>query len=66
MSMDKSILTNIAYCYQNSNPSQTFLWGKFEEIVTGGVAFWYKTRIKSTDHNSTKLRHRWFHEGVLK
>ena len=39
MSMDKSILTNITYCYQNRNPTQTFWWGKFQEIVTRGVAF---------------------------
>ena len=42
--MDKSILTNIADCYQNRNPSETFSGGqfhlkKFQEIVTGGVTF---------------------------
>ena len=42
--MGKSILTNIAGCYQNSNPSQTFFGGElhlqqFQEIVPGEVTF---------------------------
>ena len=40
--MDKSILRNIAVCYQNRNSSQTFCvknLQKFQEIAPGGVTF---------------------------
>ena len=48
--MDKSILINIARCYENRNSSQTFLWvyfhlQKFQEISPGGVIFKYKTEL---------------------
>ena len=44
--MVNSTLENIAGCYQNRNPSQTFLWRQFhpqtyQEIIPGGVSFQY-------------------------
>ena len=38
MSMDKSILTNIASCYQKNNPSQISPL-KIQGIVPGGIIF---------------------------
>ena len=63
--MDKFILKNIAGCYQNRNPSQTFLWGlfhlqKFQKIFPVGVTFFHNTRLQSTAQNSPKLRHKMF------
>ena len=53
--MVKPILTNIAGCYRNRNWSSTFLWGQFTSKSFNKLSL-----------NSTKLRHRWFHEGILK
>ena len=58
-------------CYQNRNPSKTFLWGKFhlqkiQEIVPCGVTFNNKTGLKFTVQNSIELRLRRFDESVLK
>ena len=70
-SADKSTLKIILGCYQNRNPSKTFLWGKFhlqkiQEIVPCGVTFNNKTGLKFTLQNSIELRLRRFDESVLK
>ena len=93
-SMVNSVLKNIASCYQNRNPSQTFCrenctlkhlkklslaeslfnicikgWNMVKNVFLVEVTQQWKhknqTELLFTAQNSTKLRHRWFHEGVL-
>ena len=70
-SADKAILKIVLGCYQNRNPSKTFLWvkfhlQKFQEIVPCGVTFNNKTGLKFTIQNSIEIRLRRFDESVLK
>ena len=61
--MDKFILKNIAGCYQNRNPSQTFLWGlfhlqKFQNFFPVGVTFFitqdYNLQLRTLLNSVTK------------
>ena len=72
-SADKSTLKIILGCYQNRNPSKTFLFcrvnftsKKFKKLFLVGVTFNNKTGLKFTVQNSIELRLRRFDESVLK